>query len=57
MTQQVQLFCQYHEEGERHLHDQPGIYGLQGIWDNGFTCFVLYRGDVGCPENRSDIDK
>ena len=39
------------------LHDQPGIHGFQGIRDDGFTCCVLDRRNVGCPENRSNVDK
>ena len=54
---QVQLFGRHQKEDERLSHGQPSIHGLQGIRDNGFTRFVLHRRDVGCPENRSDVDE
>ena len=41
----------------RLLHDRLAHDGLQGIRDNGFTRFVLYRRDVCCPENRSDVEE
>jgi len=46
-----------HEEDERLSHDRRGIHGFQGIRDNGFTRFVRYRRDLGCPENRSNVDE
>ena len=57
LCSRAQPSYRYHEEDERLLHDRPGILGFQGIRDNGYTRFVLYWRDVGCPENRSDVDE
>ena len=57
MFARAQSLYQYHEEYEYLLHNHPGIHSLQGIRDNRFTRFVVHRGDVGCPENRSHIDE
>ena len=48
---------QSHREDERLVHYHRGIRSFQGIRDKGCTRFVLYRSDVGRPENRSDVDE
>ena len=39
------------------LHDRRSLQGFQGIRDDGLIRFVLYRRDVGCPEDRCDVDE